>query len=643
MNKRYPHITTPLRVSGNLMKNRIILAPSTIHSANDGTLYPLEDSIAFFEQRARTGAAMVYAAGVKYCDVRDDGEHSNWDTRVHNHKHKLAHLAERIHFHGAKAGMEIIGFLPGIYTCSDGNCIMGSPPIGKEAPKEVLEQTKNDIADCCAALVECGFDGVLFHFGHSVPLAQFLSPLTNHRTDEYGGSTENRCRYICEILDAVRAKCGKKLQIEVRMSGSEYEPGGIDLEEGMRIGEIIQDKIDILQVSAGMVSARWMTWTHPCGHLPPHPNLWLAEAFKKSGRFHVPITAVSGFGTLQEAEEAVAEGKCDFVAIARAFIADPDMMRKSLTGHEDDVVPCVKCMRCHDTAVYGHQFGCTVNPKVGLEAVIDKVVKPAERVKKVAVIGGGPAGMKAALTAAERGHEVTLFEKQDHLGGALSFSDYVSFKYPLRAYKDYLTHQVTKAKIRVKLGVEATPEMLDGQFDAVIIAVGAEPLILPLPGMEHGVVATSVYGREDTLGKSVVIIGGGQVGCETALHLIEKGIKVSIVEMQSKLAPDASPTCRTEMMVLLGDEAAKGMFTELTNARCQSVEPGKVHYLDAEGKEQTVTGDTVILASGMRARSALADSFMTIDVPESVEVGDCVRARTAEQATREGWYAAVNL
>ena len=643
MNKRYPHITTPLRVSGNLMKNRIILAPSTIHSANDGTLYPLEDSIAFFEQRAKTGAAMVYAAGVKYCDVKDDGEHSNWDTRVHNHKHKLAHLAERIHLHGAKAGMEIIGFLPGIYTCSDGNCIMGSPPIGKEAPIEVLEQTKNDIADCCAALVECGFDGVLFHFGHSVPLAQFLSPLTNRRTDQYGGSTENRCRYIIEILDAVRAKCGKKLQIEVRMSGSEYEPGGIDLEEGMKIGQLIQDRIDILQVSAGMVSPRWMTWTHPCGHLPPHPNLWLAEAFKKSGRFHVPITAVSGFGTLQEAEEAVAEGKCDFVAIARAFIADPDMMRKSLTGHEDDVVPCVKCMRCHDTAVYGHQFGCTVNPKVGLEAVIDKVVKPAERVKKVAVIGGGPAGMKAALTAAERGHEVTLFEKQDHLGGALSFSDYVSFKYPLRAYKDYLAHQVTKANIRVRLGVEATPEMLDGQYDAVIIAVGAEPLILPLPGMEHGVVATSVYGHEETLGKSVVIIGGGQVGCETALHLIEKGIHVTIVEMQSKLAPDASPTCRTEMMVLLGDEAEKGMFTELTSARCQSVEPGKVHYLDAEGKACVAEGDTIILASGMRAKSALADSFMTIDVPESVEVGDCVRARTAEQATREGWYAAINI
>ena len=644
MNKRYPNVTTPLRVNGVLMRNRIITAPTTIHSTSSGELHPTEGAIQFFEQRAKAGAAMVYCAGVKYCDIKDDGEHACWDIRQYNHKHQLAYLAERIHLHGAKAGMEIIGFFPGIYTCCDGGSIMGSPPIGKEVPKEVMEETKNNIADACAALVECGFDGVLFHFGHSVPIAQFLSPLTNKRTDEYGGSTENRCRYICEILDAVRAKVGKKLNIEVRMSGSEYEPGGIDLEEGMRIGEMIQDKIDVLQVSAGMLTARWNTWTHPCGHLPPHPNLHLAEAFKKSGRFHVPITAVSGFGNMAQAEAAIAEGKCDFVAMARPFIADPDMMKKDLSGHEDDVVPCVKCMRCHDTAVFGHQFGCTVNAKVGLETHFAKIEAEApEKVKKVAVIGGGPAGMNAALTACKRGHEVTLYEKEDHLGGALSFSDYVSFKYPLRAYKDYLAYQVKKQNIRLMLNTEATPEMLEGNYDAVIIAVGAEPLILPLPGMENGVVATSVYGKEDTLGESVVIIGGGQVGCETALHLCEKGIKVAIVEMQSKLAPDASPTCRTEMMVLLGDEAEKGMFTELTSARCKCVEPGKVTYIDAEGNEQTVTGDTIILASGMRSKSALADSFMMISDAECVEVGDCVRARTAEQATREGYYAAVTL
>ena len=645
MNKRYPHVTAPIRVNGSLYRNRIIVAPSTIHSTSSGELHPTEDAIEFFEQRAKAGVAMVYCAGVKYCDIQDDGSHACWDIRQYNHKHKLAHLAERIHLHGAKAGMEIIGFFPGIYTCSEGGCIMGSPPIGKEVPKEVMEETKNNIADACAALVECGFDGVLFHFGHSVPIAQFLSPLTNKRTDEYGGSTENRCRYICEILDAVRAKCGKKLTIEVRMSGTEYEPGGIDVEEGIKIGEIIQDKIDVLQVSAGMLTpVRWNTWTHPCGHLPPHPNVWVAEEFKKSGKIHVPITAVSGFGTMAEAEEALAEGKCDFVAIARAFIADPDMMNKAMKGNEDDVVPCVKCMRCHDTAVFGHQFGCTVNPKVGLENHIEKIeAQGPEKIKKVAVIGGGPAGMYAAITAAKRGHEVTLYEKEDHLGGALSFSDFVSFKYPLRSYKDYLAYQVKKQNIRLMLNTEATPEMLQGNYDAVIIAVGAEPLILPLPGIENGVVATSVYGKEDSLGKSVVIIGGGQVGCETALHLCEKGIKVSIVEMQSKLAPDASPTCRAEMMVLLDDEAKKGMFTELTSARCKSVAPGAVTYTDAEGNEQTVYGDTIVLASGMRSKSALADSFMMIEDAECVEVGDCVRARTAEWATREGYYAAVKL
>ena len=645
MNKRYPHVTSPIRVNGGLYRNRIIFGPTTVHSTSNGQMWATEDEIEIFEQRAQTGVAMVYCAGVKYCDVQDDGAHTCWDTRQYNHRHKLAHMVERIHLHGAKAGMEIIGFFPGTYTCSDGGCIMGSPPIGKEIPKEVMEETKNNIVDACEALVECGFDGVLFHFGHSVPIAQFLSPLTNKRTDEYGGSLENRCRYICEILDAVRERCGKKLTIEVRMSGTEYEPGGIDVEEGIKIGEILQSRIDVLQVSAGMLTpARWNTWTHPCGHLPPHPNLWVAEEFKKSGRIHIPITAVSGFGNMAEAEEALAEGKCDFVAIARAFIADPEMMKKGLQGHEDDIVPCVKCMRCHDSAVFEHQFGCTVNPKAGLEDHIGKIEsKLPETLKRVAVIGGGPAGMNAAITAAKRGHEVTLYEKEDHLGGALSFADFVSFKYALKNYKDYLAHQVKKLNIRVMLNTEATPEMIQGNYDAVIIAVGAEPLILPLPGIENGVVATSIYGKEDTLGESVVIIGGGQVGCETALHLCEKGIKVSIVEMQSKLAPDASATCRTEMMVLLGDEAEKGMFTELTNARCKAIAPGVVTYVDGDGNEQTVTGDTIILASGMRAKMALADSFMMIEDAECREVGDCVRARTAEWATREGYYAAVTL
>ena len=649
MNLQYPHALAPIRVKGTLFKNRIISAPITPHSSSSGELYPNEDAIAYFEQRAKAGVAVVYCGGAKAVDVMDDGEHCTWDTVAFNHKNKLSLLAERIHAHGAKAGMEVMGLLPSTWregpplTCSDGNRVMQSPPIGQEITKEEMQRFKELTAQMCANLQACGFDSLLFHFGHSIPVAQFLSPLTNHRKDEYGGSTENRCRFLVEILDACKAATRNRMVMEVRMSATEFAEGGIDVDEGIRIAEILQEHCDIIQTSCGMITEKYMTWTHPCQHMGYHPNLWLAEAFKKSGKIHVPVTAVGGFESIQAIEDAIAAGKCDFVAVARQFIADPETLHKTLEGRADDVVPCVRCMRCHDSDCYGHLFRCTVNPKVGYEACADKMFSEPKKSKRVAVIGGGPAGMKAALTAKERGHQVTLYEKNSSLGGALKFTDYVDFKYALRSYKDYLVYQCGKQKIDVRLNTEVKPEDLNGKYDAVIIAVGAEPLMLPLPGFnkENGIVATDAYGHEDTLGDTVVIIGGGQVGCETALHLADMGKKVSIVEMQSSLCPDASKTCGDEIRILLSENPN---FTALCSAKCQSVTKHSVTYLDAEGKEQTVTGDTIILAAGMRSKSALADSFVTgSDVPEWAEVGDCVRARTVEQATAEGYNAAMEL
>ena len=649
MNQQFPHALAPIRVKGTLIKNRIIAAPITPHSSSNGELYPNEDAIAYFEQRAKAGAGVVYCGGAKAVDVMDDGEHCTWDTVAFNHKNRLTLLAERIHAHGAKAGMEVMGLLPGTWrpgpplTCSDGNRVMQSPPIGQEITKEEMQRFKEKTAEMCANLQACGFDSLLFHFGHSIPVAQFLSPLTNHRTDEYGGSTENRCRYLIEILDACKAATRNRMIMEVRMSASEFIEGGIDLDEGIRIAELLQDHCDVIQASCGMVIEKYMTWTHPCQHLGYHPNLWLAEAFKKSGKLHVPVTAVGGFESLQAIEDAIADGKCDFVALARQLIADPETLHKAIDGRADDVVPCVRCMRCHDSDCYGHLFRCTVNPRVGYEDCADSMFRTPAKSKRVAVIGGGPAGMKAALTAKERGHQVTLYEKNAALGGALKFTDYVDFKYALRSYKDYLIYQCGKQKIDVRLNTEVTPADLNGLYDAVIIAVGAEPLMLPLPGFnrENGVVATDAYGHEDTLGDTVVIVGGGQVGCETALHLADLGKKVSIIEMQSSLCPDASKTCGDEIRILLSENPH---FTALCSARCQSVSKHAVTYLDADGAEQTVTADTVILAAGMRAKTALADSFITdCDVPEWAQVGDCVRARTVEQATAEGYNAAMDL
>ena len=539
--------------------------------------------------------------------------------------------------YGAKCTMELIGGLPEGWVVSDGCSIMGGPPGRGEAPIEVLDQFKAGYVQAVKAIKACGFDGVLFHFGHSIPIAQFLSPLTNKRTDQYGGSFENRVRYPIEILQACREAVGRDMIFDVRFSGSEFEKGGIDQAEGQKIAEALQDYCDILQVSAGMHNPDWMTWTHPCGFLDEMPNVYLAEGVKKSGKItKALVSTIGGIHSLADADAIIADGKADFVVVARQFIADPNWIKKGKEGRQEDVVPCVRCMRCHDSDNYAKHLQCSVNPYVGMEEAIARV--PASKGgKKVAIIGGGPAGMMAALTAADRGHSVILFEKTGELGGALKFATYVSFKWPLRNYKDYLIAQLGKSKVEVKLNTEATPEMVK-DYDVVIAAVGAAPIVPPIPGVDKAIPACDSYGMEDSLGAEVVVIGGGQVGCETALHLAKLGKKVTIIEMQSALAPDASKTHRDEMMVEFANEPN---FIPVVNAKVSGVDEKGVTY-EQDGQSVTVPCDSVVLAAGMRAKSQLADSFMGL-TEEFEEIGDCVRARTVEWATKEGFYSAIRL
>ncbi|MCR5784012.1 MAG: FAD-dependent oxidoreductase [Eubacterium sp.] len=638
MSNKFVNALSPIRIGNVVLKNKIVSAPSTMHSMSNGELYPTEDAISFFEERARAGVGMVTVAGLKVGkDVRDDGMMTAWDVNAPNHRNKLMELVERIHFYGAKASMELIGIFPEGFTVSDGCSIMGGPG-GHEITHEAMEEFKNDWVEAAQALYECGFDAILIHSGHSVPLAQFLSPLTNKRTDEYGGTTENRCRYLIEILDAIKAKVGNKMLIEVRISGTEFEEGGIDLEEGIKIGELIQDHLDVLQVSAGMHNPKWMTWVHPCGFRPKMPNVEVAEAFKKSGKFHVPIVTLGAVDSLESVEDILSSGKADMVTMARSLIADPELIIKGKEGKTEDVTPCIKCMRCHDSTVYGHHFQCSVNPKAGLSATIDKMVKAPKGVKKVAVIGGGPAGMYAALTACQRGHKVTIFEASDKLGGTLHKAGYFSFKYPVKDYMEFLIKQVEKHDIEVKLSTKADKDSVKG-YDNVIVAVGAKPFALPVPGANEVPLAVDVLGKEEELGKEVIIIGGGQVGIEIGLHFVEKGKKVTIVEMQSALAPDASTTGRNELLTEI--ERVGDKFTSITGAKCSAVTKTSVTY-DKDGHSETVNGDSVVFAVGMRPLADVADSFFDCGAEVAV-IGDCVRARTIEWAVKEAYYAAVNI
>jgi NADPH-dependent 2,4-dienoyl-CoA reductase/sulfur reductase-like enzyme len=495
---------------------------------------------------------------------------------------------------------------------------------------------KEDCVNAALALRKAGFDGILLHAGHNIPLAQFLSPLNNKRTDEYGGSLENRCRYVKEILQEIRAAVGPGMIIDLRVSGTECEPGGIDLEEGLRIAEVLQEHVDIIQVSAGMHNAEWRTTVFPCGFLPPMPNVYLAEAYKKSGRIKPFVSTIGAIRNLSDAESIIASGKADFVVMVRAFIADIDVLKKGVENREEDVRPCIRCLRCHDSDNYAFHMQCSVNPTVGIEHFLERV-PPAQSKKTVAVIGGGPAGMQAALTAASLGHQVTLFETAPALGGLLRFASRPDFKYPLKNFLVHLIRQIEKSDVTVRLNTTAQPRDVTG-FDAVIVAVGSVPLVPPIPGVENALSALTVFDNNDAAGKSVIIIGGGQVGCELALHLARRGKAVTIVEMRGEPAPDASPSAREEILCQMQKEHT---LSVICGGTCVQIEKSGVSYREG-GVVKSLSADAVVLASGMKARTGEADAFIGV-TDCYAPAGDCVRPRTVEWAVKEGFYAAMQL
>jgi len=629
----YQNVLSPLRVGKHVLKNRISVSPTRIPPLHSGAKVPTEEAIAYWADRARTGAGKVTVTGITLMPEWED----RWDLAVKQTRDRLSLITERIHYHGAIASMQIAGYFWDGYMCSDGGVGMFGA-LGRQIPVDEMMRYRDRYVEAAKILAQVGFDSIFLHLGHSIPIAQFLSPFTNKRTDEYGGCFENRTRYILDILNSVRQTIGNDMLLEARISGTEYQPGGIDIEEGIRIGEAISPYLDILQVSAGMHNKDWMAWTHATGFRPRLPNIHAAEALKKSGRVKCLIEGIGAIRDLEDADSIIASGKADTVAVARALIADPEMIKKCAEGRIEDVTPCIQCMRCHDSGAYGVHHQCSVNPRAGLEFWIDKMVEPPAKQKKVAVIGGGPTGMRAALTAAERGHKVTLYEMSGSLGGLLKYAEHVSFKYPLERYIKFMADKVLKSSITVKLNTKATPEMIKTEgFDAVISAVGSEPIIPAIPGIEYAINAIDAHGAEGKLGGNVAIIGGGQAGIELALHLDILGKKGTVLEMQRKIAPDASPTQRGDIVTRI----RSSNFKVLTYAKCTRIEPGKV-FFNHDGVDKLIEADSIVLAVGMKPKTVESDSFMGA-ADSFAPAGDCNQARTLEWCTKEGYYAAMRL
>lgn len=465
---------------------------------------------------------------------------------------------------------------------------------------------------------------------------QFLSPAFNHRTDEYGGSFENRLRFAREVLQSVRSAVGPGFPIEMRMSGSELFEGGYTLEDGVKIAQALEEQVDLIHVSAGSYQFGFFN-THLPMFAPHGANVYLAAEIKK--HVHKPVATIGALNDPAQMEEIIASGKADVVEMARALLADPELPNKVVAGRDDEIVRCLRCFTCMAERPTTGTRRCTVNPLIGREWE-GMEVRPAAVKKKVVVVGGGVGGMKAAITAAERGHHVTLLEKTDALGGILKCEQAVSFKYEMYQLGLTFARQLEKLGVDVRLNTEATPELLEKLApEALILAVGSSPIIPPLPGIhgENVVVVNDYYRSRERVSDSVVVLGGGLAGCECAVHLGMEGKKVHIVEMRDALAVD----CNIRHRPILLKNVEEYTTVHLNYAGLRVTEDGLI-CRDSEGREVLIPGKTVICAAGQRSNR---DAVMRLRdcAPWVREIGDCVRVSNITSAVYQGYHAALDI
>lgn len=627
----YEHLLSPICINGMMVKNRIVAAPTS------------DD----FEEKALGGAGIVIA-GHAIVQYGRSSFASPTEPDIFS-KYEVEGAVERvrkIHAGGAKASIEL--FHGGRYARVIDYAV-GPDDETREDGVEVRALNEEMMREVCSAYAttarnarDVGYDMVFLHFGHGWLPAQFLSPLFNHRTDEFGGSLENRMRFPKMILEAVRNAVGPRFPVEMRISACEWVPGGIEFADVKAFIKEVEPLIDVVQISAGLdinheANVRCMT-TNFIEHMP---NVaWAAEV---KGDVSIPVSVVGAMMGPDEGDAVIAAGEADLVAYGRPFIADPDWPNKIMDGRPEDVRPCLRCLYCYHIATNHRNVGCSVNPRYKNEDFIPKRVERAGSPKRVVVVGGGPGGCKAALTAAQRGHEVTLFEAEEELGGQLRFIAHEHFKVDVARYLEYLRAQMAKSSVDVKTGVRATPEMVRNLTpDAVIVAVGAEESIPPIPGIDlpHVMTGTEAIVREAELSGDIVVVGGGTVGAEIALEQsLFCGNHVTIVEMGDELASQGN------MLYKIGLRQTMDRCTSLDvmlGASCLEIKENAVTVRGSDGTVHDLRADHVVICTGLRARSGIARSFYGI-TPNTTMVGDCVLPRKIQEATFEGHSIAMNI
>lgn len=648
MERKYPNLSKPITLGRVTFRNRMFSAPmGGTDITNDGCIGP--KSTAFYELRAKGGAGAVTVSELMVHPKTDASHAYHLDTAILNSLASATYTADAIRRHGAIPSIELShsGMYAGTYMTDKSkqrsmnqwgtsDTVRSDGIIVKALTKEMIDDIVASYKEVASLVKRAGFEMLMIHGGHGWLINQFLSPYFNKRTDEYGGSLENRCRLAVEVLKAVREAVGPFFPIEFRLSGSELFEGGYDLEEGCRIAQQIEPYIDLLHVSAGTYQ-RGFGDTHPSMFKEHGCNVYLAEEIKK--HVSVPVATIGGLNDPAQMEEIIASGKADVVYMARALLADPYLPRKVVENRDEEIVRCLRCFTCMAERAATSTRRCTVNPLIGREMEGDEIsVAPVK--KKVLVAGGGPGGLYAAYTAARRGHHVILCEKESEVGGILKSEQALPFKHEMYELAGTYKLLAEQAGVEIRLNTEVTKEYAEKeQPDALIIAVGSSPLVPPIPGLggDNVVVVNNYYRERDKVSDDVVVFGGGLAGCECAIHLGMEGKKVHLVEMRDVLAPDANVRHRP----LLLKEIDKYVTVHTGMKGLEVTEEGIVCENKA-GEKKLIPGTSVICALGQRSRTDVVNELQDA-APFVRVIGDASKVSTITNAVYWGYHAALDI